>query len=117
MNQNITETTQTPTEPRRSPFNPLWVSCFILMALIILQAQSIFAQPLGENVARAGMVSQTGPLTVMTADAGVDDLLLVLEGRSEELLVYRADRNGVQLQQRLAVPKLFEDARAMAQGH
>ena len=59
MNQNTTETTQTPTEPRRSPFNPLWVSCFILMALIIMQAQSIFAQPLGENVARAGMVIVT----------------------------------------------------------
>ena len=52
----------------------------------------------------------------MTANAGVDDLLLVLEGRSEELLVYRADRNGTQLHQRLNVPKLFEDARAMAQG-
>ncbi len=106
--------TTTPTTVR-SPYAILWASAFILFGLILIQVQTI-AQPFGGGAAHAGMVSQTGPLTVLTADAGSEDLLLVLEGRSEELLVYRTDRNGTLLHQRLTVPKLFEDARATAQG-
>ncbi len=103
-------------ERRPGGVNALIASACVIAALVLIQAQSLLAQPFGAGAAAAGMVSQSGQLTVMTSDAGVDDLLLVLEGRGEELLVYRADRNGVQLQQRLNVPKLFEDARAMAQG-
>jgi hypothetical protein len=91
----------------------LWASAFVLFALIILQAQPLFAQ-VGGHTAEGGMVSQVGPLTVLTADASGEDVLIVLEGRSEELFVYRADRNGIQLQQRLAVPKLFQDAKMMS---
>jgi hypothetical protein len=100
----------------RNGVNALWASGFVLLALVLIQAETMLAQPFDRGTAQAGMVSQTGQLTVMTADGGSDDLLLVLEGRSEELLVYRSDRNGVQLQQRLSVPKLFQDARAMTQG-
>jgi hypothetical protein len=94
----------------------LWVSAFVLLALLLMQAQPLLAQlgGGGGGHAQGGMVSQVGPLTVLTADAGGDDVLLVLEGRSEELFVYRADRNGVQLQQRMAIPKLFQDARMMS---
>src|SRR5262245_58069863 len=92
----------------------LWVSAFVLLALVLMQSQPLLAQLGAGHAAQGGMVSQVGPLTVMTADAGADDVLLVLEGRSEELYVYRADRNGVQLQQRLAIPKLFQDARMMS---
>ncbi|HYE60776.1 MAG TPA: hypothetical protein VD997_02170 [Phycisphaerales bacterium] len=103
--------------PTRPPFNALWASAFVLLALVLIQAETMLAQPFERgDAAQAGMVSQTGNLTVMTADGGADDLLLVLEGRTEELLVYRSDRNGVLLQQRLSVPKLFQDARAMSQG-
>jgi hypothetical protein len=101
---------------RNRPFNGLLASAFVILALILIQAESLLAQPFGGDAASAGMVSHSGSLTVMTANAGVDDLLLVLEGRGEELLIYRTDRNGLQLYQRLNVPKLFEDARAMAQG-
>jgi len=93
----------------------LWVSAFVLLVLVLMQAQPLMAQLGGHaaeaHAAQGGMVSQVGQLTVLTADAGGDDVLLVLEGRSEELFVYRADRNGVQLQQRMAIPKLFQDAR------
>jgi hypothetical protein len=92
----------------------LWASAFVLFALIIMQAQPLLAQIGGGHAASGGMVSQVGQLTVLTADAGTEDVLLVLEGRGEELFVYRADRNGVQFQQRLAIPKLFQDARMMA---
>ena len=101
-------------EPRR-PHTGLWASAFVLFALILIQAQPLLAQEgiLGHS-AQGGMVSQVGPLTILTADASGEDVLLVLEGRGEELFVYRTDRNGVQLQQRLAVPKLFQDAKAMS---
>ena len=115
MNQQASTTQPT------SRATPLWASAFVLLALVLIQAEPLVAQQGGllggKGGAQAGMVSQVGQLTVMTADSGNDDVLLVLEGRSEELYVYRADRNGVQLQQRLQIPKLFTDARAMAQGH
>ena len=111
-------TTQTESQPASAGrgFNALAASAFVLVALIVVQANA-FLQPFDQgNQAKAGMVSQSRQLTVMTADAGAEDLMLVLEGRTEELFVYRSDRNGMQLQQRLSIPKLFQDARAMAQG-
>jgi hypothetical protein len=104
-------------EPGRGAPSGLWASAFILFALVLIQAQPLLAQPFGQHAAQAGMVSQVGQLTVLTADAGNDDVLLVLEGRSEELFVYRTDRNGIQLQQRMQVPKLFQDAKALSLGH
>jgi hypothetical protein len=108
--------TTTPTMAHGRPNTGLWASAFVLLALIILQSPTLLAQPFGDSPAKAGMVSQVGQLTVMTADAGSEDLLLVLEGRSEELLVYRSDRNGIQLQQRVSIQQLFQDARAQSQG-
>jgi hypothetical protein len=71
----------------------------------------------GGSSAQAGMVSQAGQHTIMTADASNEDLLLVLDERSEELLVYRTDINkGMQLFQRLRLPEVFIDARARATG-
>ncbi|MEI7656911.1 MAG: hypothetical protein WCK33_02470 [Phycisphaerae bacterium] len=71
----------------------------------------------GGSSARAGMVSQAGQHTILTADANNEDLVLVLDERSEELLVYRTDINkGVQLFQRLRLPEVFIDARARASG-
>ncbi len=109
-------TTQETTSSAGRPARGLWASAFVLLVLILIQAQPLLAQGLigGGHTANAGMVSQVGSITVMTADAGSDDVLLVLEGRGEELFVYRTDHNGMQIQQRLAVPKLFQDAKAMS---
>jgi hypothetical protein len=112
-------TEQTNQSAGRAPTG-LWVSAFVLFALIMIQAQPMLAQGLTKQAAAAqgsgGMVSQVGPITVLTADASSEDVLLVLEGRSEELFVYRTDRNGIQLQQRVPVSKVFQDAKAMS-GH
>ncbi|HLP84253.1 MAG TPA: hypothetical protein VK157_07880 [Phycisphaerales bacterium] len=65
----------------------------------------------------AGVVSQVGGLTVMTTDATNEDLLLVLDGRNEELFVYRTQNNeSVQLLQRYPIAQLFVDARARSLG-
>jgi hypothetical protein len=109
-------TNQETTSSVGRPARGLWASAFILLVLVMIQAQPLLAQGLlgGGHTASAGMVSQAGSVTVMTADAGNDDVLLVLEGRGEELFVYRTSRDGMQIQQRLAVPKLFQDAKAMS---
>ena len=112
MNQMQETTVSAQTGPR--PARGLWVLAFVLMALIVIQAGA--QQGFGGRTANAGMVSQVGSVTVMTADAGNDDVLLVLEGRSEELYVYRTSRTGMEIQQRLAVSKLFQDAKVMS-GH
>jgi hypothetical protein len=117
---NDAQNTANSDQPSRAPTG-LWASAFVLFALILIQAEPIIAQQgLGKgaqaHAAQSGMVSQVGPITVLTADAGSDDVLLVLEGRSEELYVYRTDRNGIQLQQRMPVSKVFQDAKVMS-GH
>lgn len=103
---------------QQPPFNALWASAFVLFALVLIQAQGLFgAQPFGGGMAEAGVVSQTGPLTVMTSDGGNEDILVILDARSETVFVYRTDlKNGVQLFQRVPVPQLFVDARARSVG-
>jgi hypothetical protein len=72
---------------------------------------------LGDEAFAAGVVSQTGGLTCLTTDAGNEDLLLVLDGRNEELFVYRTDnKQGLQLLQRYPLPQMFVDARARSSG-
>ncbi len=62
-------------------------------------------------------VSQTGGLTVLTSEAGNEDLLVVLDSRNEELFVYKTDlKQGSQLLQRYPVAQLFTDARARSLG-
>jgi len=92
---------------------PLWFCAAILGCLVLLRAVSVNGQPFGDSAAHAGMVSRTGSMTVMTADAGNEDVLVMLDERGEYLYVYRTDtRTGVQLMQRLPLGQLFTDARA-----
>lgn len=96
----------------------LVVAAAALASLLGLHAIG-HAPPIGGSgsSAQAGMVSQAGQHTIMTADASNEDLLLVLDERNEELLVYRTDINkGMQLFQRLRLPEIFIDARARATG-
>jgi hypothetical protein len=77
--------------------------------------------PLAFDVASAlaapGVVSQTGGLTVLTTEAGNEDLVVVLDARNEEMFVYRSDlKVGMQLLQRYPVAQLFTDARARTIG-
>lgn len=73
--------------------------------------------PLDVAMAQAAVVSQTGGLTVLTADGGSQDLLMILDGRNEDLLVYRTDsQQGLQLLQRFSVPQIFSDARSRSLG-
>lgn len=120
----------------RTSLTGLWASAFILaglclialarltglaggtpeaLALASMQGQPAFA---GGGESGTGMVAQAGVYTALISPAGNEDLVLVLDGRSEELLVYRPEGNqGVpQLVQRLNVQTLFTEARTRAEG-
>ena len=112
-----TATTQSITTPTHvsglASRSTLWASAAVLFALVLLQSQPLIAQMGGGTSAHAGMVSQTAQLTVMTTEAGNEDVLMVLDGRSEELSVYRTDPlKGMTLVQRMNLPQSFTDARA-----
>jgi hypothetical protein len=68
-------------------------------------------RPGGE--ARADLVASVGGMTALTvAGASSEDLLLVIDGRSEELFVYRVEnQQAVELQRRYSLPRMFTDAR------
>lgn len=90
----------------------LWVSAGVLAALLVLKVGG------GSEAAAApgGTVASSGNLVAMTSPTGSDEILLVLDGRRETLFVYRTDQKGVALQQRVALPALFQDARARSMG-
>ena len=88
----------------------LWASAFAIVALIMVQASGL------SSPARADLVSQTGSLTALTLTTTNEDVLLVLDGRTEDLYVYRPGRNALDLLQIYKAPDLFNDARARAAG-
>lgn len=62
--------------------------------------------------AEAGLVSASGDFTFLTAQTSNEEALVVLDGRNEEIFAYRMDQQqGVELFQRIALPKLFQEAR------
>lgn len=89
----------------------LTLSAFALLTLILTVA--------GRNpqAQAAAEVSQSGDYTALTCDGGNEDVLVVLDGRSEQLFVYKVvNQVSVQLFQREDVGRLFGDARSRARG-
>ena len=72
------------------------------------------ASGLGEgSPALAGIVSEAGSTTILSTEVSNEDIVLVLDARTEELIVYRTDlQKGMELLQRLNMPQVFSDARA-----
>ncbi len=92
----------------------LTLSALALVVLILTMAgrgaSRADAAPLAE-------VSQSGDYTALTCDGGNEDILVVLDGRTEQLFVYKVvNQTSVQLYQREDVARLFGDARAKARG-
>lgn len=87
------------------------------VALAMAVLLGILAAPFFQQPARAEMVSQTGHLVAMTAAGGNEDILFVIDNRTEQLTAYRIrNQNSMQMLQRLALPQLFESARARSLG-
>ncbi len=93
----------------------LWASAFILSAMVIVQAGRL-VWPLGPE-ARAEMVTKVGDHTALTFDSGNDEVLVILDGRGEQLYAYRIqNQNRVELLRAYTVRELFDLGRRLGAG-
>ena len=92
----------------------LSASALLIAALIIVQAGRLLSGP----PAQADLVSTTGSFTALTAEASnSNDILMVLDGRSEELLVYKVEnQSAIELYKKYNVPRMMSEARARYTG-
>lgn len=103
------------TSPARSSAVALRVSAAALGAALLWSASSAWSQPAAHDGSSrgSGMVARTGDITALTVNIGNEDALVALDGRSEQIYVYRAGvREGIQIIQRLDIAQTFTDARA-----
>ncbi|MFO0857387.1 MAG: hypothetical protein U0640_08545 [Phycisphaerales bacterium] len=123
---NTTETTSTPRTSHggKSMIVVLFLTLAVFVGVLVSRAMPNRAQSnawgafdVPAAFALPSDVSQTGGLTVLTSEAGNEDLLVLLDSRNEELFVYKTDlKQGSQLLQRYPVAQLFTDARARSVG-
>ncbi len=118
---------ETPTQ-RFSPSAVLWASALVIGALIVVQigrmaegrggaGVAIAELPMGLAGMPAESVSRVGDYTVMTFNAGNDDVLAILDGRGEELFTYRVKNlNQFEFLGREKLPDLFGTARRIGPG-
>lgn len=86
----------------------LMVLAALLAGACVLRAASLVTRP-----AHAEMVSNiAGELTTMTVDGGSEDILLVLDNRTERLLVYKTGSGGMELFTGEPLRELFTRAKA-----
>src|SRR5262245_26569139 len=79
-------------------------SAVVLGALLLVQVARLGLLP----AARAEMVSEVGDFAVMTTSGGNDEVLLVLDNRSEDLSVYRVEnQSALELYQRVNLHRIF----------
>ncbi len=84
---------------------------------IVLAALIVFVLGRDPAPARAEMVAHVGDYAVMTTDGGTAELLVIIDNRSEDLLIYRVEKQAsVDLYRRYSLSRLFADARAAAGG-
>jgi hypothetical protein len=93
---------------------------FGILAVLWSSSPSASVKPWGvlETSAMANpMVSSVGGVTMLTTDAGTDEVLIVLDNRTEMLMVYRVNNvSAVELLQRQPVGVMFNDARIKSLG-
>lgn len=108
----MTHRTADTSGPRRTGESPLMV-CALCMAVLL----GILLSPLINQPAHAEMVAESGHLVTMTAKGGNEDILLIIDNRSEQLTLYKVgQQNALELVQRIELPELFESARVKRLG-
>jgi hypothetical protein len=103
---------RTQTADRPGAVAALWASAFVLAGLVLTLAAGL---PRAESQL-AGTVSSVGELTILTADTGAgEDVIVVLDGVAESLFVYSVqNRSAIELIQTYDINRLFIDARSGA---
>ncbi len=105
--------------PRGARFSSnalLWFSAFILIGLLIVQSGRLASGHLA--TARADVVSQVGDYTTLTfATQSSEDLLMVVDGRGEQIFVYRIlNQKQLELLKRYDLPALFSIGQRIGAG-
>ncbi|HPO92861.1 MAG TPA: hypothetical protein PL072_05245 [Phycisphaerales bacterium] len=122
---------------RRSPRAWLWASAFVLAALLLMQINSLTSaggrpdlgqragasaagftfDPTFASAALAGDVARVGDQTMLTFNAGDDDVLAVVDSRAEQMLVYRIrNRTSFELLGVYSLPELFVTGQRVGSG-
>jgi len=100
--------------PQAPPRSVRWLqaSALVLLGLVMAKAAPLFG---GE--ARADMVARSGSYIVMTTDGGNEEVLVIIDERSETVSVYKVvNQQNVQLFQRADLRDIFTAARAKRHG-
>jgi hypothetical protein len=98
----------------------LWASAFVLAALLTLQVSRLGDSrpaPAFIPIARADLVSRVADQTMLTFNAGNDDVLVVLDSRGEQLLTYRVrNQTSLELISVYSIPELFATGQRIGVG-
>lgn len=95
----------------------LLAGAVVLATLVVTQVLRITSARGIESTALAGLVSDVGGMTILTVEANSDELVFVIDSRSEELMVYKAENNQtLELLQKYNVPEVFNQAKARVVG-
>lgn len=119
----------TSAQTRFPPSALLWASAIVLAGLIVVQLGRSQAPVGGRSPDAAlaaammgmgagdGAVTRVGDYTVMTFSTGNDDVLAILDGRAEEMFLYRV-RNMAEFEflGRENLPNMFATARRLGPG-
>jgi len=96
----------------------LWARAGLVCSAMVLSTLLAIALVRSGAPASAGMVdlvASAGDFAMLTTDGGSDDVLVVLDQRSESLLLYRvANQQRVEFYGRQSLKDLFTTARAMS---
>lgn len=105
-----------PAQTRFSSTALLWFSAFILFGLLIVQSGKLASGYLA--TARADVVSRVGDYTTLTfANQSSEDLLMVVDGRGEQIFIYRIlNQKQLELVKRYELPALFSIGQRIGAG-
>lgn len=105
-----------PSARRLAPTVWLWASAFVLAGLLIVQIGRLGGSGSGEGTgiplftptAKADLISKVADQTMLTFNAGNDDVLVILDTRAEQMLTYRIkNQTAVELINVYSLPELF----------
>jgi hypothetical protein len=92
-------------------------SAVVLGTLVVNQVLRVTSTHGIESTALAGLVSDVGGMTILTVEANSDELVFVIDSRSEELIVYKAENNQtIEMLQKYSVPEIFNQAKGRVVG-
>ncbi|MBC7834606.1 MAG: hypothetical protein H7Y88_05835 [Phycisphaerales bacterium] len=95
----------------------LWASAAVLAGLVIVQAGRVWPGLLSAPEARADLVTQLGEYSLITFYGGNDDVLAVVDGRSEEVYLYQTTgQSRLEYIGRESLPDIFARGRVLGAG-